>query len=285
MPKPYQGQLAGFLRSGSRVRTGRSAARWVAKPACMFPAAEDQALGSPFAVIPRAPQATEDDVAVSTSREALTGARRAMAAVSLITLLVIGCGGVDTPTATAVSESGTQPATSQAISTSQPTAAPVQPATTVPPATAAAATNETATPSAAAGPTLTSVPSPGTVDQAGGITMGGSALGGNADTVLLAQQVLQNLPAGDLVWAAYETRLEAGEVVSHSHEFAFSYLCVGACASRRPDQRSHSPRAGTYIPAFGANRLRERADRRPANGTGRCRRNPPIYPRPETESL
>ena len=57
--------------------------------------------------------------------------------------------------------------------------------------------------------------------------MGGSALGGNADTVLLAQQVLQDLPAGDLVWAAYETRLEAGEVVSHSHEFAFVYTKLG----------------------------------------------------------
>ena len=57
--------------------------------------------------------------------------------------------------------------------------------------------------------------------------MGGSALGGNADTVLLGQDVLQNLPAGDLVWAAYETRLEADEAVSHSHEFAFVYAMSG----------------------------------------------------------
>ena len=57
--------------------------------------------------------------------------------------------------------------------------------------------------------------------------MGGSALGGNADTVLLAQQVLQDLPAGDLVWAGYETRLEAGEGVHHTHEFAFVYAISG----------------------------------------------------------
>ena len=58
--------------------------------------------------------------------------------------------------------------------------------------------------------------------------MGGSALGGNAETILLAQQVLQNLSAGDLVWAAYETRLEAGEVITHSHEFAFVYVMSGS---------------------------------------------------------
>ena len=57
--------------------------------------------------------------------------------------------------------------------------------------------------------------------------MGGAALGGNAETVLLAHRVLQELPAGDLVWAAYETRLEAGEVISHSHGFAFVYTDSG----------------------------------------------------------
>ena len=57
--------------------------------------------------------------------------------------------------------------------------------------------------------------------------MGGSALGGNAETILLGQQVLQDLSAGDLVWAAFETRLEAGEVVRHSHEFGFVYAISG----------------------------------------------------------
>ena len=57
--------------------------------------------------------------------------------------------------------------------------------------------------------------------------MGGSALGGDAETVLLAQQVLQNLSAGDLVWAAYETHLDAGEVIKHTHEFAFVYSKSG----------------------------------------------------------
>ena len=57
--------------------------------------------------------------------------------------------------------------------------------------------------------------------------MGGSALGGNAETVLFAQQVINDLAAGDLVWAVYETTLEAGEVVTHSHGFAFVYAVSG----------------------------------------------------------
>ena len=58
--------------------------------------------------------------------------------------------------------------------------------------------------------------------------MGGSALGGNAETKLIAQRVLQDLSAGDLVWAAYETRLESGEIITHSHEFAFVYVLTGS---------------------------------------------------------
>ena len=144
---------------------------------------------------------------------------------SLITFLVIGCGGSDTPTATAVATpaaqaatsaatplpgSEVQPATSTAVSGLQPTAVAEQPATAAPLATAAAA-SKPATPPATAGPTATLLPSPVMADSGGGISMGGSALGGNAETVLLAQQVLKDLPAGDLVWATYETRLEAGD--------------------------------------------------------------------------
>ena len=270
---------------------------------------------------------TGDCVAGSTTREALTGARLAIAAFSLITLLVISCSGADTPASTPESGSGAQPATSEAISGSQPSVVTVQSGTAVPLPTAAAAINETATPPAGGGPTPTPLPSPGMAGSGGGITMGGSALGGNADTVLLAQQVLQDLPAGDLVWAGYETRLEAGEGVHHTHEFAFvyaisglhlvyqgmlrrglepnqgnvisanighqhaplggastflevlltapgsdpppnsadprlvfgerhpsgysqcasSYLCAGACASGRPDQRPYPPRAGNIF--------------------------------------
>ena len=93
-------------------------------------------------------------------------------------------------------------------------------------AAAAAATSETATPSTA-GQSPTTVPSPAIADPTGAITMGGGALGGNAETVLLGQQVLHELSNADLVWAAYETRLEAGEMVSHSHEFAFVYALSG----------------------------------------------------------
>jgi len=85
--------------------------------------------------------------------------------------------------------------------------------------------------------------------------MGGSALGGNAETVLLAQQVLQDLPAGDLVWAAYETRLEAGEIIRHSHEFAFVYAILGRLLfNQGMPSRNLQPNQGDVISANIAHR-------------------------------
>ena len=213
---------------------------------------------------------TGDDVAGSTSREALAGVFLAMAAFSLMTLFLISCGGADMPTSTLESGSGEppatststlesgsreQPATSQAISALLTPVVTVRPVTTVPTPTAAAAANETATPPAAARPTPTSLPSPVMADPAGGITMGGGALGGNADTVLLAQQVLQDLSAGDLVWAAYETRLKAGAVVRHSHEFAFVYAISGRLLfNQGMPSRTLQPNQGDVITANVAHR-------------------------------
>ena len=85
--------------------------------------------------------------------------------------------------------------------------------------------------------------------------MGGSALGGNAETVLLAQHVLQDLPAGALVWTAYETRLEAGEVVNHSHEFAFVYSRSGRhLVNQGVPGRTLEPNQGAVVAANIAHR-------------------------------
>ena len=62
----------------------------------------------------------------------------------------------------------------------------------------------------------------------GGVSMGGGALGGNAETTLLAQQVLEQDLSGELAWVAHETRLDAGETLAHGHEFAFVYAKDGA---------------------------------------------------------
>ena len=61
----------------------------------------------------------------------------------------------------------------------------------------------------------------------GQISMGGEALGGNASTTLLGQQVLEKELSGDLAWVAHEVRLAPGESIDHAHEFAFVYAKEG----------------------------------------------------------
>ena len=56
-----------------------------------------------------------------------------------------------------------------------------------------------------------------------GESMGEAALGGTSQTFLLSQQIIGELPEGDLVWAAHEVDLTPGQGVEHSHEFAFIY--------------------------------------------------------------
>ena len=85
--------------------------------------------------------------------------------------------------------------------------------------------------------------------------MGGAALGGNAETVLLAHKVLQDLAAGELVWAAYETSLAAGEVISHSHGFAFVYTDSGRLLfNQGMPSRVLEPNQGDAVTAKGAHR-------------------------------
>ena len=62
---------------------------------------------------------------------------------------------------------------------------------------------------------------------AGELSMGGGALGGNAETTALAQQVLEQVPEGDLAWVAHESRLAQGESIEHTHDFAFVYTREG----------------------------------------------------------
>ena len=61
----------------------------------------------------------------------------------------------------------------------------------------------------------------------GGLSMGGAALGGNAETTLLAQELLLDVPEERLAWVAHESTLSTGQSLDHVHEFAFVYAMDG----------------------------------------------------------
>lgn len=186
--------------------------------------------------------------------------RRLISLAAVSVLLFTACGGAATvtltPESTAVpADQGQSPAPTTAAtsppadSTDPATAAPAATASTDPKPSPAAApvslptvpattgtaqkTTEPATappPSPAAmateSPAGTPAPTQDSTDQPSGaptISMGGSALGGSAETTLLARQILDDPPADGVAWIAYETSLALGEKVEHSHEFAFVY--------------------------------------------------------------
>ncbi len=62
----------------------------------------------------------------------------------------------------------------------------------------------------------------------GQISMGGAALGGNAQTTVLAQLNLDEVPAGPLAWVTHRLELGAGEEITHRHQTAFVYAAKGA---------------------------------------------------------
>jgi len=66
-----------------------------------------------------------------------------------------------------------------------------------------------------------------TMTATGGLTMGGAALGGNAETTLLAREILLEAPEERLAWVAHESTLAAGQSLEHVHEFAFVYAMEG----------------------------------------------------------
>ncbi len=87
--------------------------------------------------------------------------------------------------------------------------------------TLAPTTASTATPTTVA-PTMEEMPK-----DTAAISMGGAALGGSAETTLLAQQIFPEVPEGSLSWVAYESTLGAGQSLEHDHEFAFIYAKEG----------------------------------------------------------
>lgn len=91
-----------------------------------------------------------------------------------------------------------------------------------------------------AGPTAAPTPTPEA------FSMGGEALGGTAETSLLARQALDQLPEGELAWITHSTRLEPGQTLEHSHEFAFAYAAEGA---HRLDAEQLEEGEGAAVPA------------------------------------
>ncbi len=68
----------------------------------------------------------------------------------------------------------------------------------------------------------------GSAPEEGEISMGGSALGGNAETTVLGRGVFANENiVEDAAWIADEVHLAEGETIEHFHEFAFLYAKEG----------------------------------------------------------
>ena len=131
--------------------------------------------------------------------------------------LLVACGG----------EATSKPFATTVANTPAPTLA--EPASTepaLPPDPVLIQPIETATPTFGK-PATTAEPLSDAPSEGNGVSMGGTALGGNAETTLIAQQAIIELPAGDLVWVAHEGKIVSGEEVEHSHEFAFVYAVSG----------------------------------------------------------
>ncbi len=80
--------------------------------------------------------------------------------------------------------------------------------------------------------------------------MGGAALGGNAETTLLAQEILLDVPAETLAWVAHESTLAAGQSLEHVHEFAFVYAMEGPHQFQvGQDDRNLKPGEGAVVAA------------------------------------
>ena len=143
-----------------------------------------------------------------------------LVAAFALTLVFIACGGgsASDPFATAAPANMPTNTIIPTNSISAPT--PVATQTVQPLATVRAAT--------VLEPTLTPAPdNEDTVTAAGGFSMGGAALGGSAETTLLAQETLVEVPDGPVAWVAHEFTLAYGQSIEHVHEFAFVYAVEG----------------------------------------------------------
>ena len=130
----------------------------------------------------------------------------------LLLSLLVACGGATTsgPSATAVASTPVAAAKDTNLRD-----APVRIQST-----------ETPTPALAKSATTTD-PSSGLPPVGKRVTMGEAALGGRAETTLIANQVVLEVPNGELVWVAYEAEIPPGKEVEHSHGFAFVYAKSG----------------------------------------------------------
>ena len=132
----------------------------------------------------------------------------AIAIIALIVLLLASChtAATSTPRATIAAN----------------TPVPAGEATSIPATTPAKRTST----KQARPPTVVTTRRPRTAE-GNDVSMGGTALGGNAETTLIAQQAIIDLPDADPVWVAHEGNIAFGEEVIHSHEFAFVYAVSG----------------------------------------------------------
>ena len=143
-----------------------------------------------------------------------------LVAAFALTLVFIACGGGSASGHFATAAPANMPTNTIIPTNSISAPTPVATQTVQPLATVRAAT--------VLEPTLTPAPdNEDTVTAAGGFSMGGAALGGSAETTLLAQETLVEVPDGPLAWVAHEFTLAYGQSIEHVHEFAFVYAVEG----------------------------------------------------------
>ena len=100
---------------------------------------------------------------------------------------------------------------------------------------------------ACGGGTSTSVASP---TELPAVSMGGGALGGNAETTLLSREALGQISPEELAWVAHEIDLEDGQRLEHTHEFAFVYALQGAHRLKVDSKDLEvAPTEGSAVPA------------------------------------
>lgn len=78
---------------------------------------------------------------------------------------------------------------------------------------------------------------------------GVGALGGSADTEMLARTQLERRPPGALAWVAYEIPLTRGQSIEHEHELAFVYGRRGEHTLRGAGAAPLAEGRGAAVPA------------------------------------
>ena len=143
-----------------------------------------------------------------------------LAVLAVLTLLILACGGdaTATPRATSASIISTEipietpaipPANSDQTISPENTPNPENILTSLPDGTSKPISNGTP---GAIEPTATPTSTNGdNQSTSGGTSMGGAALGGSAETTLLAQKTLFEIPNGPLAWVAHESTLAVGQ--------------------------------------------------------------------------